>query len=69
MGQNRQADDEIPCPNVGPPFTTQQVDDAVLEDKLRVDQSSREEPIPAERVIDSNPQPPASDGLAQDERH
>ena len=39
-------------PNVGPPFTTQQVDDAVLEDKLRLDEASREEPPTPERVIE-----------------
>ena len=39
-------------PNVDPPFTTQQVDDAVLEDKLRLDESSREEPPEPERVIE-----------------
>ena len=69
MGQHGQAHDEQSrIPNVGPPFTTQQVDDAVLEDQLRVDESSREEPTPAERVIDSDPLSPDSDGLAQDER-
>ena len=70
MGQHGQADDEQPrIPNVGPPFTTQQVDDTVLEEQLRVDEASREEPPPVEHVIDSEqPQPPDSDGLAHDER-
>lgn len=45
------ADERVP--NVDPPFTTQQVDDEVLEDKLRLDESSREEPPQPERVIDS----------------
>ncbi len=39
-------------PNVGPPFTTQQVDDEVLEEKLRLDEASREEPPPVERLIE-----------------
>ena len=39
-------------PNVDPPYTTQQEDDAVLEDKLRLDESSREEPPAPERVIE-----------------
>lgn len=46
-------------PNVDPPFTTQQVDDAVLEDKLRLDEASREEPPQPERVIDSELRDPA----------
>ena len=39
--QHRETADESRIPNVDPPFTTQQVDDAVLEDQLRVDESSR----------------------------
>jgi hypothetical protein len=46
-------------PNVGPPFTTQQVDDEVLEEKLRLDEASREEPPVVERVIDSEGGGPA----------
>ena len=45
--------------NVGPPFTTQQVDDAELEEQLRLDEASREEPPEAERVLDSQDREPA----------
>ena len=46
-------------PNVGPPFTTQQVHDAELEEQLRRDEASREEPPEAERVLDSQDREPA----------
>lgn len=39
-------------PNVDPPFTTQQVDDEVLEEKLRLDEASREEPPTVERLVE-----------------
>ena len=45
--------------NVLPPFTTQQVDDAALEERLRVDEASREEPPAPERIIDSEGGEPA----------
>lgn len=46
-------------PNVEPPFTTQQVDDAALEEQLRLDEASREQPPEAERVIDGLEREPA----------
>ena len=39
-------------PEVETPATQPPVDDAVLEDKLRSDEASREEPPQVERVID-----------------
>ncbi|MFN8539402.1 MAG: hypothetical protein U0232_18225 [Thermomicrobiales bacterium] len=39
----REDEGQSRVPNVAPPFTTQQVDDEVLEDKLRLDEASREE--------------------------
>ncbi len=46
-------------PNVDPPFTTQQVDDEVLEEQLRLDEASREEPPPVERMVDGEGREPA----------
>jgi hypothetical protein len=51
-------------PNVGPPFTTQQVDDEVLEEQLRLDEASREEPPPVERVVDSEEREPLPTSVA-----
>ena len=69
MGKHQRGERiESRIPNVGPPFTTQQVDDAVLEEQLRLDEASREEPPPVERVIDREPNLSETENPARDTR-